>query len=84
MISIDEKFPREFKLIILIGNIGAGKSTCVKSKPDYVTVCKDCLRYMWGNGKYVYNLRVDNGTQRLTYMKGKLIVEWSTYDGATQ
>lgn len=42
---------------ILIGNIGAGKSTYVKRMVDkgYVVISKDALRYMVGGGQYIYD-----------------------------
>lgn len=45
-------------LIILIGNIGSGKSTYAKKyqKKNYVIIARDQLRYGIGNGKYIFNL----------------------------
>jgi predicted kinase len=44
-------------IIVLVGNIGAGKSTlCHKLvKAGYVVIARDKLRYMIGNGKYIFN-----------------------------
>jgi len=48
-------FKYESKVIILVGNIGSGKSTYVKSKEeDYVVISRDKTRYMLGNGNYVF------------------------------
>lgn len=48
-------FKYEQKLIILVGNIGSGKSTYVKSKEEeYVVISRDKTRYMLGNGNYVF------------------------------
>jgi len=45
------------KAIILIGNVGSGKTTyCSKLlKRGYICISKDSLRYMLGSGKYVFN-----------------------------
>ena len=44
-------------LIVLVGNIGAGKSTTCQQYVDdsYVIVSRDALRYMIGNGTYTFN-----------------------------
>ena len=46
------------ELIILIGNIGAGKSTLAKGyvEQGYVIIARDALRYGIGGGKYIFNL----------------------------
>jgi len=46
------------ELIILIGNIGSGKSTYVKQYQEkgYVVVARDQLRYAIGGGTYIFNL----------------------------
>lgn len=47
------------RLIVMVGNIGSGKSTLVKEivaeHPDITVVSRDALRYMIGAGKYVFN-----------------------------
>jgi predicted kinase len=45
------------ELIILIGNIGSGKSTYCKKYQEQgcVIIARDQLRYGIGNGKYVFN-----------------------------
>jgi len=45
-------------LIMLVGNIGSGKSTFSKKyqEKDYVVIARDQLRYAIGNGKYVFNV----------------------------
>jgi predicted kinase len=45
------------QLIIMVGNIGTGKSTYAKKyqKQDYIIISRDQLRYAIGNGQYVYN-----------------------------
>ena len=44
-------------LIILIGNIGSGKSTYADKyqKKGYIVIARDRLRYAIGNGKYIFN-----------------------------
>jgi len=44
-------------LIILVGNIGTGKTTLVKKyqKKGYVVIARDQLRYTIGNGEYIFN-----------------------------
>ncbi len=46
------------ELIILVGNIGSGKTTLCKklTKQGYVIVSRDDLRYSIGAGNYVFNL----------------------------
>lgn len=45
------------ELIVLVGNIGSGKSTLTKkySKKGYVVISRDSLRYGIGGGNYIYN-----------------------------
>ena len=49
------------KMIILVGNIGSGKSTYCKHlvKKGYKILSRDALRYMIGNGKYTFNLDIE-------------------------
>lgn len=49
------------RLIILIGNIGTGKSTFAKTyqKKGYVIIARDQLRYAIGNGRYIFNPRYE-------------------------
>lgn len=44
-------------LIILIGNIGSGKSTYAKryQKLGYIVIARDQLRYAIGGGNYIFN-----------------------------
>jgi len=46
------------RLIILVGNIGTGKSTLVHDlvKLGYIIISRDALRYMIGGGEYVFDL----------------------------
>ena len=45
------------ELIILIGNIGSGKSTYAKKyqKRGHIVIARDQLRYAIGDGKYIFN-----------------------------
>jgi predicted kinase len=45
------------KLIILVGNVGSGKSTVAKKYIDrgFVCISRDGLRYSIGGGKYIFN-----------------------------
>ena len=47
--------------IMLVGNVGSGKSTLVKElvKNGYVVVCRDSLRYMAGGGSYVFDVDLE-------------------------
>lgn len=49
------------ELIVLVGNIGSGKSTYVKylQKKGYIVIARDMLRYAIGGGEYVYNLEYE-------------------------
>ena len=48
-------FKYEKQMHIMVGNIGSGKSTYVKNmEEDFVTISRDKIRYMLGNGKYVF------------------------------
>lgn len=45
------------ELIILVGNIGTGKSTYAKryQKKGYIIIARDQLRYAIGGGQYIFN-----------------------------
>lgn len=49
------------ELIILVGNIGAGKTTLTLKyyKKGYIIVSLDMLRYSIGNGNYIYNIKYE-------------------------
>lgn len=46
------------EIIVLVGNIGTGKSTLTKEyqAKGYVVIARDTIRYAIGGGKYVFNL----------------------------
>ena len=46
------------EVVILVGNIGSGKSYYTKKyqKKGYVVISRDQLRYAIGNGNYVWNI----------------------------
>lgn len=47
--------------ILLVGNIGSGKSTLCKSlaKKDYIIISRDVLRYMIGGGNYRFDPKME-------------------------
>lgn len=52
----------EKNLVLLIGNIGSGKTTYAKKlyEEGYVIVSKDAIRYMLGAGNYLWNLNLES------------------------
>jgi predicted kinase len=50
------------ELIILVGNIGEGKSTLCKKyqKKDYIVIARDSLRYAIGGGNYIFNEKYES------------------------
>lgn len=70
-------------LIILVGNIGSGKSTIAEklAEEGYIILSRDAIRYMIGAGNYIFDTKtepiVKEGFNNLveTFMKhGKAIV----------
>lgn len=51
------------ELVILVGNIGSGKSTLSKqyAEKGYVIISRDALRYMIGGGKYRFDPIIEPG-----------------------
>lgn len=49
------------EIIILVGNIGAGKSTICKKyvKEGYTIISRDAFRYMIGAGDYIFNMELE-------------------------
>lgn len=49
------------KLIILVGNVGSGKSTIAKTYPSkgYIVISRDALRYGIGAGKYLFDPKLE-------------------------
>ena len=48
-------------MVILVGNIGTGKSTFAQTYADkgYVVISKDSFRYGIGNGSYIFNTQYE-------------------------
>jgi len=49
------------ELVILIGNIGSGKSTICRKfvKRGYIVISRDALRYMIGAGEYIFDYKYE-------------------------
>ena len=49
------------KLIVLVGNIGSGKSTLTRiyTKEGYVIIARDALRYNIGGGEYIFDPKLE-------------------------
>lgn len=49
------------ELVILVGNIGSGKSTVSKwyTTDGYLAVCKDSIRTMLGSGRYIFDKKLE-------------------------
>jgi predicted kinase len=51
------------ELVLLVGNIGSGKSTYCKKllrkRFSHVVISRDALRYMIGAGKYRFDLKIE-------------------------
>lgn len=66
------------KIIVLVGNIGSGKTTWIKkflkkTKGKYVVVSRDAIRYMIGGGKYIFDLELEPAVWN---SEGKIIEEF--------
>lgn len=61
------------KIVILIGNIGAGKTTLCSEfiKKEFVCISRDSLRYMIGSGDYIFNRKYEPVIHRAE----KIIIE---------
>ena len=56
------------EVVMLIGNIGTGKSTVARGlqeKEDYVIISADGMRYSIGGGKYLYNTKYESMIWRI-------------------
>jgi predicted kinase len=51
----------EDKMIVLVGNIGSGKTTYCKKlvEEGYIVIARDKFRYMIGNGGYIFDTRLE-------------------------
>ncbi len=58
-------------IIILVGNIGSGKTTYCNTLTNYVVISRDALRYMIGNGKYIFDVNLESAI----HQSEKYIVE---------
>lgn len=58
----------EKNLVILIGNIGSGKTTFSKALIDagYISVSRDQIRYAIGNGKYTFEPEYEGAVHDIT------------------
>lgn len=56
------------KLILLVGNIGSGKSTIAKkyAKKNYRIISRDSIRYMVGAGNYVFDVKLEPTIKQAT------------------
>jgi len=63
------------EIILLVGNIGSGKSTLTNNLTNnHVIISKDALRYMIGNGAYVYDINLESAIhQSATDMVGNFM-----------
>ncbi len=68
------------ELIILVGNIGSGKSTyCSRLvKKNYLIVSKDQMRYAIGAGKYIHNVEYEPSIHQAIKTFCKNIMFYST------
>jgi len=66
------------ELVILVGNIGTGKSTVSKeyAKKGYLVVCRDTFRYMLGAGRYRFEKHLETAIARAaTTLLQALLIE---------
>ena len=65
------------EVIILIGNIGSGKSTLVKQYQEkgYVVISRDSLRYGIGGGEYVFNTKYEKIIHKTAIKMLRLFLE---------
>ena len=68
-------------LIMMVGNIGSGKSTLVKqlTKQGYMVISRDALRYMFGGGEYLFDVDLEPEVFKLEKYALKLLSDF-TYD----
>lgn len=61
---------RKSELILLIGNIGSGKSTLTReyAREGHIIINKDSLRYMIGAGDYIYNKQYEKAIKHSTLL----------------
>jgi predicted kinase len=70
------------EIIIMIGNIGSGKSTIARkyATEGYRVISRDALRYMVGGGKYTFDLNLEASIKKSavkileTFMKNRISI----------
>lgn len=66
-------------LVILIGNIGSGKSTLCKkySEQGFDVVCRDAFRsIVFGEGRYIYNPNIEKAIDDFCIRIIKQLLDW--------
>ena len=64
------------EVVILVGNIGTGKTTIAKKyiKYGYIAIARDYLRYSIGLGQYIFNINYESIIWKTeTYMYKKFV-----------
>jgi len=66
----------EKKLIIMVGNIGSGKSTYIKKLNDeYIVLSRDAIRYMFGDGNYIFDKKLEQAVVQANFTAFDLLLE---------
>jgi predicted kinase len=70
----------EKEVIILVGNIGTGKSTITKEyvKKGYIAIARDMLRYAIGDGEYIFDLEYEPAIWRTELFLYSLFLDLDT------
>jgi len=78
---------REKQFIMLVGNIGSGKSTLSKQyfEQGYCILSRDALRYMVGSGEYLFDYEVEKAIAfgYLTLMREFMKEGWNIVSDET-
>jgi len=77
--NIKYKFQFKKRLVLLVGNIGTGKSTLIKKQYQgrYAVVSRDHIRYNIGNGDYVFLTSIE----RAIYETSRTLLEELLHTG---
>ena len=60
----------------MVGNIGSGKSTYVKKlKDENIIISRDAIRYMFGDGKYVFDKRLEKAVVEANFTAFNHLIE---------